>query len=157
MKKFIANLPIKYKLIVAMLAVVLTAEIITVVTFHATNDKYVNDYVMASSSQIAKMIAERNISNVDFADKNSIQKTLENIKSFEELENVHIYDLKGEILADYNRFSSLPAQQVGKESSVSFTDEPARSLQSARRTVCEVPSVSWPSSGVFFWGVPVVA
>lgn len=121
MKKFIANLPIKYKLIVAMLAVVLTAEIITVVTFHATNDKYVNDYVMASSSQIAKMIAERNISNVDFADKNSIQKTLENIKSFEELENVHIYDLKGEILADYNRFSSLPAQQVGKESSVSFT------------------------------------
>ncbi len=123
MKNFIANLPIKYKLIVAMLAVVLTAEIITVVTFHATNDKYVNDYVMASSSQIAKMIAERNISNVDFADKNSIQKTLENIKSFEELENVHIYDLKGEILADYNRFSSLPAQQVGKESSVSFTDD----------------------------------
>lgn len=123
MKNFIANLPIKYKLIVAMLAVVLTAEIITVVTFHATNDKYVNDYVMASSSQIAKMIAERNISNVDFADKNSIQKTLENIKSFEELENVHIYDLKGEILADYNRFSAIPAQQVGKESSVSFTDD----------------------------------
>ena len=116
MKKFIANLPIKYKLIAAMLAVVITAEIITAVSFQSANDTYVNEYVKESSSQIAKMIADRNISLVDFVNTKEIQKSLENIKSFEELENVHIYDLKGEILANYDRSSSLAAQPVGRES-----------------------------------------
>ncbi len=123
MKKFIANLPIKYKLIAAMLAVVITAEIITAVSFQTANDTYVNEYVKASSSQIAKMIADRNTSMVDFVNPQEIQKTLENIKSFDELENVHIYDLKGNILASYDRSGSIAAQPVGRESSVSFTED----------------------------------
>ena len=123
MRKLIANLPIKYKLIVAMLAVVITAEIITALSFHSANEKYVNDYVKASSAQIAKMIAERNTGAVDFGDKAECQKSLENIKSFDELENVHIYDLKGNILADYNRSGSIAAQVVDKVSSVAFTDD----------------------------------
>lgn len=123
MKNFIANMPIKYKLLAAMLAVVITAEIITAVSFHLASDKYVNEYVKASSAQIAKMIAERNISMVDFVDSLEIKKSLENIKSFDELENVHIYDLKGRILAEYNRSGSISAQSVGKESSVAFTDD----------------------------------
>lgn len=123
MRKFFANLPIKYKLIAAMLAVVITAEIITAVSFHLTNDTYVNEYVKASSSQIAKMIADRNTSMVDFVNPEEIQATLDNIKSFEELENVHIYDLKGNILGDYNRSGSIAAQVVGTESSVAFSDD----------------------------------
>jgi len=123
MRKFFANLPIKYKLIAAMLAVVITAEIITAVSFHLTNDTYVNEYVKASSSQIAKMIADRNVSIVDFVNPEEIQATLDNIKSFEELENVHIYDLKGNILGDYNRSGSIAAQVVGTESSVAFSDD----------------------------------
>jgi PAS domain S-box-containing protein len=123
MRKFFANLPIKYKLIAAMLAVVITAEIITAMSFQSANDKYVNDYVKESSSQIAKMIADLNTSMVDFINPQDIQKTLEKIKSFDELENVHIYDLKGNILASYDRSSSIAAQPVGKESSVSFTED----------------------------------
>ena len=123
MKKFIANLPIKYKLIAAMLAVVITAEIITALSFQSANDTYVNEYVKESSSQIAKMIADRNVSSVDFAKTKEIQKSLENIKSFEELENVHIYDLKGNILANYDRSASLAAQPVGRESSVYFSED----------------------------------
>ena len=123
MRKFFANLPIKYKLIAAMLAVVITAEIITAMSFQSANDKYVNEYVKASSSQIAKMIADLNTSMVDFINPQDIQKTLEKIKSFDELENVHIYDLKGNILASYDRSSSIAAQPVGKESSVSFTED----------------------------------
>ncbi|MBQ4406355.1 MAG: response regulator [Bacteroidales bacterium] len=123
MRKFFANLPIKYKLIAAMLAVVITAEIITAMSFQSANDKYVNEYVKESSSQIAKMIADLNTSMVDFINPQDIQKTLEKIKSFDELENVHIYDLKGNILASYDRSSSIAAQPVGKESSVSFTED----------------------------------
>ena len=95
MRKFIANLPIKYKLVAAMLAVVITAEVITALSFNAANDTFVKEYVKASSSQIAKMIADRNTSMVDFINPDEIQKSLENIKSLDELENVHIYDLKG--------------------------------------------------------------
>ena len=125
MRKFIANLPIKYKLIVAMLAVVITAEIITAVSFQSANDKYVNEYVKASSSQIARMIAERNTSSVDFGNKAEIHKSLENIKSFAELENVHIYDLKGTLLDEDHRSEIWSIQPpIGEQkSSVSFTDD----------------------------------
>ena len=125
MRKFIANLPIKYKLIVAMLAVVITAEIITAVSFQSANDKYVNEYVKASSSQIARMIAERNTSSVDFGNKAEIHKSLENIKPFAELENVHIYDLKGTLLDEDHRSEIWSIQPpIGEQkSSVSFTDD----------------------------------
>ena len=80
MKKFIANLPIKYKLIAAMLAVVITAEIITAVSFQSANDTYVNEYVKESSSQIAKMIADRNISMVDFGNSKTCTSTTSRAK-----------------------------------------------------------------------------
>jgi len=123
MKNFLANLPIKFKLLAAMLAVVIAAEIITVLSFQATSDKHLNEYVKSSCAQIAKMIAERNTSMADFIDKKEIEETLDNIKSFDELENVHIYDPKGNLLAEYHRSSPLAPQQVGTQSEVSFTDD----------------------------------
>ncbi|MBQ1697553.1 MAG: PAS domain S-box protein [Bacteroidales bacterium] len=123
MKKFIANLPIKYKLLAAMLAIVIAAEVITAISFQSTSDKYVNEYVKASCTQIAKMIADRNTSIVDFVDEAEIKKSLDNIKTFDELENVHIYDLKGNILADYNRSGSIAPQSVPDESTVEFSDD----------------------------------
>ncbi len=123
MKNIIANMPIKYKILAAMLTVVIAAEIITAMSFHSTSEKYVNDYVKSSCSQIAKMIAERNTGPVDFMNVEEIQGTLENIKSFDELENVHLYDSDGKILAEYNRSSAIPAQQVSSQSSVNFSED----------------------------------
>ena len=123
MKNFIANLPIKFKLLASMLTIVIAAEVITVISFQSTSDKYVNEYVKTTCSQIAAMIADRNTSIVDFVNESEIKKSLDNVKSFDELENVHIYDAKGKILAEYNRSSSIAPQSMPSESSVAFSDD----------------------------------
>lgn len=123
MKKNFANMPIKYKLLFAILAVVIVAEVITVLSFQSSSDKHVNEYVKNSCTQIAKMIADLNTGIVDFGDYEHISESLEHVKSFEELENVHIYSLKGEILAQYDRTSPIAQQPISDQSTVFFTDD----------------------------------
>ncbi len=123
MRKLIANLPIKYKLLFAMLAVVIIADIFSTISFQSANDKYVNEYVTNTCSQITKMIADRASGAVDLKNVSDVGAALDNIKSFDELENVHVYDLSGTILAEYNRSATIPTQRTSDGSTVEFSDD----------------------------------
>ncbi len=123
MKNFIANMPIKYKLLAAMLSVVIAAEIITAISFQYTSDKNVNEYIKSSCVQIAKMVADRNTVQVDLLKQSEIDDALSNVKPFEELENVHLYSPSGKLYAEYNRSSAIPAQAISDKSTAAFTDD----------------------------------